>query len=134
MHARARRLAAGFLLVVATAACGAAAPAPTTAPVPAFAIRVAAAEPEGCAQALLVGSLERTALSGLGVGTADGITAVEWPFGYRAAFDATQVVLLDGSGRIVAREHDRVHVSGGLGNGPTWFACGGVTVESNEGG
>ena len=55
-------------------------------------------------EALLVGSLERTPLSGLGVGTADGITAVEWPFGYHAAFDAGSVVLIDGSGKVVARE------------------------------
>lgn len=82
----------------------------------------------------MVGSLERHPLSGLGISTADSATPVEWPFGYSARIVASSVVLLDGTGKVVAREHDRVHVGGGLGAGSIWFACGDVTVESNEGG
>ena len=85
-------------------------------------------------EALMVGSLERTPASGLGIGTAEGITAVEWPFGYSAQVVNAAVVLLDETGKVVAREHDRVHVGGGQGAGAVWFACGDVTVESNEGG
>ena len=82
----------------------------------------------------MVGSLERHPVTGLGIGTANGVTPVEWPFGYSARLAGPSVVLLDGSGRVVAREHDRVHVGGGLGAGPVWLACGDVTIESNEGG
>jgi len=84
--------------------------------------------------ALMVGSLERHPLTGLGITSADSATPVEWPFGYSARLIGSSVVLVDGTGKIVAREHDRVHVGGGFGNGPTFLACGNVTVESNEGG
>jgi hypothetical protein len=84
--------------------------------------------------ALMVGSLERHPATGLGIATAEGATPVEWPFGYRARLDGSGVVLLDGTGNVVAREHDRVNVGGGLGAGGVWFACGPVTVESNTGG
>lgn len=84
--------------------------------------------------ALLTGSLERTPLSGLGVGTAEGIRPVEWPFGYRAGLQGSAVVLVDRSGMVVAREHDRVEVGGGLGAGNLWLACGDVRFVSNEGG
>ena len=79
----------------------------------------------------MVGSLERHPLSGLGISTADSATPVEWPFGYSARVVAASVVLLDGTGKVVAREHDRVHVGGGLGAESIWFACGDVTVESS---
>jgi len=85
-------------------------------------------------QALMVGSLERTPLSGLGIATAEGMTAVEWPFGSSARIVDGSVVLLDRSGKVVAREHDRVHVGGGQGAEGAWFACGDVTVESSVGG
>jgi hypothetical protein len=84
-------------------------------------------------EALMVGSLERLPLTGLGIGLAEGITPVEWPFGYSARVVKASVVLLDRSGKVVAREHDRVHVGGGQGAANVWFACGDVTVESNEG-
>jgi hypothetical protein len=125
---------AGSLLVVAVASCGSSAAAPTAAPVPVFGIRTPAAEPQACMEALMVGSLERTPLSGLGIATAEGMTAVEWPFGSSARIVGGSVVLLDKSGKVVAREHDRVHVGGGQGAGGVWFACGDITVESNEGG
>lgn len=130
-HPRIRQLIAGFFLVASVAACGTTTLAPTAVPAPVFAIRTAAAPQQACMEALMVGSLERLPLTGLGIGTADGVTSVEWPFGYSARLVASSIVLLDGSGKVVAREHDRVHVGGGLGAGPVWFACGGVTVESS---
>jgi hypothetical protein len=134
VNLRTRQLVAGSLLAITVAACGTTAPMPATTPAQAFAIRAAAAQPQACEEALMVGSLERTPLSGLGIGTAEGLTPVEWPFGYRARLDGLSVVLLDGSGKVVAREHDRVHVGGGLGAGQVWFACGTVSVESSIGG
>ena len=134
MNIPTRGLIAGSVLVLALAACGSSAPAPTAVPAPVFAIRTPAVQPQACMEALMVGSLERLPATGLGIGTADGITPVEWPFGYSARVVNAAVVLIDGSGAVVAREHDRVHVGGGQGAGGIWFACGGVTVESNEGG
>lgn len=134
MNPRIARLVAGSLLVVAIAACGSAATTPTAAPAQAFAIRTAPVQPQACMEALMAGSLERHALSGLGIGTADGVTPVEWPFGYSARVVGSSIVLLDPSGKVVAREHDRVHVGGGFGAGPAFLACGEVTFESNIGG
>jgi hypothetical protein len=85
--------------------------------------------------ALMAGSLERTPVSGLGIGTSDvDITPVEWPFRYSARLEGQLVVLIDESGKVVAREHDRVNVGGGLGANDIWFACAPVTVESQLGG
>lgn len=134
MTHRLGRLIAGTLLVMAVAACASAAPAPTSAPALAFAIRTPVVEPQACMDALMVGSLERNPLSGLGISTAEAATPVEWPFGYSARVVGSSIVLVDPSGKVVAREHDRVHVGGGLGAGPVWFACGDVTVESSLGG
>lgn len=134
MNPRLQRLLAGLVLALALVACGATTSAPTAAPANVFAIRTPAAPPQACMEALMVGSLERHPLSGLGISTADRATPVEWPFGYSARVVASSVVLLDGTGKVVAREHDRVRVGGGLGAGSIWFACGDLTVESNEGG
>lgn len=98
-------------------------------------LQTAQAPSDACDQALLAGSLERQAQTGLGVGSSDlVVTPVQWPFGYSARKDGQGIVLVDQAGKVVAREHDRVEVGGGLGNGNLWFACGGVKVVSNEGG
>ena len=98
-------------------------------------IRTAPAAAQACDEALLAGSLERQAQTGLGVGTSDlVVTPVQWPFGYRARMDLDKVVLVDETGSVVAREHDRVEVGGGMGAGDVWFACGPVKVVSNEAG
>ncbi|HUQ43605.1 MAG TPA: hypothetical protein VM451_04235 [Candidatus Limnocylindria bacterium] len=118
-------------LAFATTACGAA-----TLPA---SLRTAQAEPDACMDALMSGSLERHPQTGLGIGTSDvEITPVEWPFGYSARMEVASVVLLNEKGVVVAREHDRVSIGGGMGGaGPIpslWFACGPVQVESNTGG
>ena len=98
-------------------------------------LRTASAPGVACDLALLAGSLERHAQTGLGIGVSDVlVTPVEWPFGYSARMELQTTVLVDETGRVVAREHDRVEVGGGLGNGEVWFACGDVKVVSNEGG
>jgi hypothetical protein len=85
--------------------------------------------------ALMAGSLERTPVSGLGIGTSDvDITPVEWPFRYSARLEGQLVVLIDEAGKVEEREHDRVNVGGGLGAHVIWFACAPVTVESQLGG
>lgn len=118
-----QRIVALALLGVVLAGCGS------------LSLRTASAPSDGCDQALLAGSLERQAETGLGIGASDlVVTPVQWPFGYSARKDLQGIVLVDQTGRIVAREHDRVEVGGGLGNGNLWFACGGVKVVSNEGG
>jgi hypothetical protein len=38
------------------------------------------------------------------------------------------VVLLDATGKVVAREGDRVAIGGGLGTEDVWYACGPVEV------
>ena len=119
-----------FLLIalaVGTAGCGAA-----TLPA---SIRTAPAQPDACEMALLAGSLERHPQTGLGIRTSDvEITPVQWPFGYSARVELSTMLLLDEKGQVVAREHDRVQVGGGSGANNVWFACGGVSVVSNEGG
>lgn len=124
--------------LLATAVLAASLPACSTVGLP-FAIRTALAEPQACMDALIAGSLERHGGTGLGIGISDvEITPVEWPFGYTARMEVSTVMLLDETGKVVAREHDRVQVGGGMGPGPApnevWFACGGVSVVSNEGG
>ena len=125
------RLVAGALLAATVLGGSLAACFSTTA---AFGIRTAQAAPQACMDALMAGSLERHAATGLGIETSEGTTPVEWPFGYRARLDGNAVVLLDETGKVVAREHDRVNVGGGLGAGNLWFACAPVTVEPNTGG
>lgn len=140
---------AGSLLAVAVAACsGAAAPSPsapaatpgstaTSAPAtsppakPAgqpFDIRSAGLEPQACMDALIGGTLARSAQSGLGITSADGQAyAVEWPFGWSAWIDLGQVALTDATGKVVAHEGDQITIGGGFGN-QLWYACGPLTV------
>ena len=102
-------------------------------------LRTAPVQQQTCDLALLAGSLERHPQTGLGIGLSDvQVTPVEWPFGYSARVEGTSMLLLDEKGTVVAREHDRVQVGGGMGGAvganEVWFACGGVSVVSNEGG
>ncbi|HEY8237866.1 MAG TPA: hypothetical protein VIF63_00375 [Candidatus Limnocylindrales bacterium] len=124
------RLVAASLVVVSVAACSTGA-APTATPaltaVPAFAIRAAAAQPQACMDALLGGKLTRNPGSGLGVTNGNEATVVEWPFRYSAREAEGRVLLIDETGKVVAREGDEITVGGGFGN-QFWHACGPVTV------
>jgi hypothetical protein len=149
VNTRTVRLLAGSLLLVVVAACaGAAAPSPTApgatagatatgSPATAapatpggqrFDIRSAAVEPQACMDALIGGTLARSAQSGLGITGADGTSnAVEWPFGWSASIELGRVALSDETGNVVAREGDQITIGGGFGN-QLWYACGPVTV------
>ena len=138
MNARIRPLIAALLLGVAIAACSGSPAASPTAPAASggpgaatsgvFAIRSAAFEPDACMDALMGGTLARHALTGLGISSADGTqSAVEWPFRYSARVEFGRVILLDETGRVVAREGDEITVGGGFGN-QFWHACAPVTV------
>jgi hypothetical protein len=128
VHAVVRRLLAGFLLVLSLAACGSGAQAASVPPAEPFAIRTAADSTLMCMDALLAGTLTRSAASGLGVAAENGqSTAIEWPFGYSARVEADRVVLVDETGKVVAREGEAISLGGGLGNA-LWYACGPVTV------
>jgi hypothetical protein len=134
MHTHSSRLVAGSLLVVllVVAGCsGGAASSPTGPATPVgqpFDIRTAAVEPQACMDALMGGTLVRSAQSGLGIRSADGrVTAKEWPFRYGAAIEGGRVALFDETGKIVAREGDAITIGGGFGS-QLWYACGPVTV------
>lgn len=91
-------------------------------------LRTAAAPAQACMDALMVGTLARHPLSGLGITSADGqSTPVEWPFGYTARGQGGRIVLVDPSGTVVAREGDEIQVGGGFGTN-FWHACGPVSV------
>lgn len=130
MNARIVRLLAGSLLIV-VAACSPAAsatPTPPSATAQAFGLRTAAVDPQACMDALMGGKLAEHAQSGLGITSADGTqSAVEWPFRYSARVEFGRVILLDETGKVVAREGDEITVGGGFGN-QFWHACAPVTV------
>jgi hypothetical protein len=130
-HAPVHRQIAGAILVIslAIAACSSTASAtpgaPTAQP---FGLRTAAVQPQACMDALIVGKLVKHAQSGLGITSADGQqTAVEWPFRYSAWVLNGRIVLLDETGKVVAREGDEITVGGGFGT-QLWYACGPVMV------
>ena len=67
--------------------------------------------------------------SQVGVGLADGngvVRRVIWPFGYSARREQAGVVLIDDTGRIVAREGQRIETAGGFGGADdVAYPCGG---------
>ena len=98
-------------------------------------LHTAAAASETCDLALIAGSLEKHPQTGLGIGTGgEQVTPVQWPFGYSARMDLSGVVLVDETGKVIAKEHDRVEAGGGSGAEGVWIACGPVSTVSNEGG
>lgn len=140
MYARTRRLLVGSLIGIAIAACSgapgagpsvsaaSATPGAESAGAETFALRTAAVQPQACMDALMGGRLAKHAQSGLGITSADGTSsAVEWPFRYSARVELGRVILVDETGRVVAREGDEITVGGGFGN-QFWHACAPVTV------
>lgn len=118
-----------FVLVATTlAACAARGPADLI-PVPTSAASGFRGGPAACPAALLEGELVADDEFGFIVAHADGFTsAVTWPYGY-VARDALRRELLDGSGRVVAREGDFVALGGGeTGAGPGFVVCGMMEV------
>ena len=67
-----------------------------------------------CDAALIAGSLARSEATGLGVRNDDGVVdPVVWPFGFTIGQGVTRVLLIDPTGRTVAREGDRIEAGGG---------------------
>ena len=131
MNTTIRRLGASLLVAIAIAACSGA-PAATVVPTdpPTVAIRTAQAGNLACMDALMSGTLARHAGTGLGITAADGQQmAVEWPFRYSARVEGGRIVLLDETGKAVAREGDKVQAGGGFGNA-VWHACGPVVRQN----
>ena len=131
MNATIRRLGATLLVALAITACSGT-PAATVAPTdpPTVAIRTAPAGNLACMDALMSGTLARHAGTGLGVTAADGQQmAVEWPFRYSAWVVDGRIVLLDETGKAVAREGDKIQAGGGFGNA-MWHACGSVVLQA----
>ena len=89
-------------------------------------IKVPAAEPQACMDALLSGTLAVNNQTGLGVENGGEKMAVEWPFGYTARMELGVIVLVDETGKSVAKVGDEISVGGGFGN-QLWHACGPVT-------
>lgn len=82
--------------------------------------------------ALMSGTLVRHAESGLAVATGNEVTPIVWPFGYTARIEIDRAVLVDESGRTVAREGDEIATGGGFAADDAFFtACGGVTVTKS---
>lgn len=90
--------------------------------------------PSGCPAALLEGELVADDEFGFVVAHADGFASpVTWPHGY-VARDAERRELLDGSGRVIAREGDHVALGGGEGTaGPGFVVCGDFSVTPADG-
>ena len=63
---------------------------------------------------LMGGKLAKHPQSGLGISSADGSQSpVEWPFRYSARVEFGRVILLDETGKVVAREGDEITVGVG---------------------
>lgn len=114
------------------ASCEAAAPpdnliaVPTQPPAPLFG-------PLACPAALLEGELAADEDVGFVVEAGDFSTPVIWPNGF-VARDAERRELLDGSGRVVAREGDQVALGGGESGVSRGFAvCGQLDVTPAPG-
>jgi hypothetical protein len=77
-----------------------------------------------CDAALLTGILARSGATGLGLQDPAGVVQpVVWPFGFRLGQDLTSAILLDATGREVAREGDYLEAGGSAGADGTFVIC-----------
>lgn len=89
-------------------------------------LKTAAAPVDACDDALGSGRLVAHAQSGLGLADATGATfPVLWPFGYSARREAAGVVVVDETGKAVAREGEFIQAGGGFGNDGAFAICAG---------
>jgi hypothetical protein len=89
--------------------------------------------PVACPQALVEGELVADDEVGFVVEAGDFSTTVIWPHGF-VARDAERRELLDGSGRVIAREGDHVALGGGdSGVLPGFVVCGQLDVTPAPG-
>lgn len=77
-----------------------------------------------CAAAAVGGVLTYDTTYGLGFKSGDRVRVVVWPNGYSARREQDGVVvLMDPSGRTVAREGDRIAAAGAFGDTATYVEC-----------
>jgi hypothetical protein len=106
-------------LVLLAPLLGACAPAPVG-PVP-----INTAAPSNvCALAAVGGVLAFDTTYGLGFKSGESVRVVVWPYGYSARRESDGVVvLIDPSGRVVAREGDHLAAAGAFGDTATFVMC-----------
>ena len=122
-----RPLVAALALVVLALAV-ACDPAPAASPTPELQLVALRTQPppgpnHGCMDALLSGRLVATPLSGIGVQGDEVVIPVAWPYGYSALSQSGVTVLLDHTGRQLARVGDRIEIGGGNGRDGFWYPC-----------
>ena len=90
-----------------------------------IAIKTQPAPVSACMDALMIGTLVTSNLSGFAVrgGDEGDITEVEWPFEYTAKRDITGLALYDSVGVLVAHEGDVIQMGGGSGADGVFHAC-----------
>ena len=88
-------------------------------------LRTQPAPISACEDALATGILVSSNRSGLAIrgDDEDGVTEVEWPFGYTARREGLSVVLVDSIGVVVAREGQLIQMGGGHGADNVFHAC-----------
>ena len=109
MAARVASLVAGVALVASIAGCSS----------------VPSAAPVGCPAALIEGVLEPLGPPGsIGIMEGPNHLILSWHDGFHPATINGTLVVLAPDGTVVAREGDRVQVTGGQLKAGEWFACG----------
>lgn len=84
----------------------------------------------GCPTALLVGELAEESGTLVVVGADGGPSErIIWPFGYGVRKDGGELVLIDLSGAVKAREGDVVRLGGGETESGTFKVCGQLDVD-----
>jgi len=130
-------LARLLLVITLAAAMSACATTPSSAPASATAPPAAAvalrtwvpSSPEACPMARTEGTLVRQPQSGAGLRNNAGVVwQVIWPTDYTARDEGGRLVVLDGSGNVIAHEGDRVEIGGQDVGGGTWLGCGAMRV------
>ena len=82
------------------------------------------AESSVCALAAVGGVLAYDTTYGLGFKSGDRVRVVVWPYGYSARREQDGVaVLIDPSGRVVAREGDHLAAAGAFSDNATFVMC-----------
>ncbi len=77
-----------------------------------------------CATAFVGGVLAYDTTYGLGFKSGDSVRVVVWPYGYSARREQDGVVvLMDPTGRVVAREGDTIAAAGAFGDTATYVEC-----------
>jgi hypothetical protein len=123
-------------LALALVGCGAA-EAPSASPTAqqiALRTQPPAGPNQACMEALATGRLAADARAGLAIRAGTDVIPVVWPNGYTAWLTDSGIVLLDATGRPIAREGDQVALGGGFGADGFWYPCDGQLTVVDAGG